>query len=378
MGLLYKLFKQDPNSREGVVTTVSGLGVITNILIAAVKVIIGLATSSIAIISEGINNASDALTAILTLFGARLAGKHPDEKHPFGYGRIEYLTSLIIAAIILASGVTMLRDSIELIIHPEEMSVSYMTLVIIACTAVIKFILGVYTAGKGREVDSGALVGVGLDSKNDAFISIITIVSSLIFLIFHFSIDAWAGCIMSLFILKAGLGVLLDTASELIGRPGKSELAATLYKEIRSTPGVINAVDMVLHNYGPDRYSGSVNIEIDHEKTVGEVYEVIHALQLKIMHEHNVVMVFGMYAVDNDHEEVRAVREYVAAFVRSHEHCKSYHALYLEPGTDRIYVDIIVDYALKDWEGLREEFTEYMNKKYPDNEVVLTVETEYV
>ena len=135
---------------------------------------------------------------------------------------------------------------------------------------------------------------------------------------------------------------------------------------------------MMLHNYGPGAWSGSVNVEIDHAKSVGEVYAFLHELQLRIMHEEKVTMVFGVYAVDNDHEETKRVRAAVLEYVRRQEHVKSFHAIYLEPGTDRIYCDFIVDYALRDWEALRADFLAYMRTLFPTNEVVLTVETEFV
>ncbi len=135
---------------------------------------------------------------------------------------------------------------------------------------------------------------------------------------------------------------------------------------------------MKLHNYGPEAWTGSVNVEIDHETTVGEAYQFIHALQLRIMHEYDVTMVFGIYAVDNDHEESKALRKYISQFVREHKHVKNFHAIYLEPDTDRIYCDLIVDYEIKDWDALREEFMGYMREEYPDNDIMLTIETEFV
>ena len=379
MKLIYKLFHIDPNSRKGIIAATSGLGIAANILIALVKVIIGAIASSIAIVSEGVNNASDALTSLLTLVGSRLAGKHPDKKHPFGYGRIEYLTSLVIAILILVTGAEMLISAIKLIFAPEDIEISVISLVIVALSAVIKYFLGVYTIKMGKKADSGALVGVGLESRSDAFVSVITIVSAVLVLIFDAPvIDACAGVIMSLLILKAGLEVLKDTVSELIGRPGEEQLARELYRQIRETPGILNAADMMLHNYGPDEWSGSVNVEIDHEKTVGDVYSVLHELQLKIMHEKHVTMVFGIYAVDNDHEEVKKVRSTVAEFVRGYEHVTSYHAIYLEPGTNRLYCDLSVDYELKDWDKLRSDFTEHMKRLFPENELMLTIETEFV
>lgn len=378
MKLIYRLFRLDPDSREDVITATSGLGIAVNLLIAAVKVVIGLIASSIAIISEGVNNAADALTSVLTLVGTKLSAKRPDEKHPFGYGRVEYLTSLVIAVLILVTGFEVLMSAVKRIFAPEALSISYLTLVIIAVSAVIKLFLGIYTIKMGKKAESGALVGVGLECRNDSFVSVITILSAVLFLVFGWNIDAYAGIVTALIILKAGFDVLRETVAELLGRPGKKELADELYREIRSTDGILNAADMMLHNYGPDAYSGSVNVEIDHKKTVGEIYEFLHEIQLRIMHKYGVVMVFGVYAVDYDHAELNALRRVVADFIKTHEHVKSSHALYLEPGTGRIYLDLVVDYALRDWDGVKEEFTAYMSEKYPDNVIELTVETEYV
>lgn len=378
MRFICRLFRQDPNEREGVITAVSALGIAVNLLIAAAKVVLGLFASSIAIVSEGVNNASDAMTSVLTLVGSRLAGKHPDAKHPFGYGRVEYLTSLVIAGLILFTGIEMLTSSVRLIFEPSELNVSVPALVVVAVSAVIKFFLGVFTVSAGRRSGSGALVGVGLDCRNDSFISVVTILSAVIFIVYGVSVDAYVGVLMSLLVVKAGFDVLRDTVSEILGRPGDAELAAKLYREIRSTPGILGAVDMMLHNYGPDTYSGSVNVEIDHEKTVGEVYDFLHALQLRIMREYNVTLVFGVYAVDGDHEEVRVIRQRIAEFVRTHEHVKSFHAVYLDPASPRLYCDLIVDYELRDWELLRREFTDCMRESFPERELVLTIETEFV
>lgn len=378
MEFVCRLFRQDPNEREGVITAVSALGIAVNLLIAAAKVVLGLFASSIAIVSEGVNNASDAMTSVLTLVGSRLAGKHPDAKHPFGYGRVEYLTSLVIAGLILFTGIEMLISSVRLIFEPSELNVSVPALAVVAVSAVIKFLLGVFTVSAGKRSGSGALVGVGLDCRNDSFISVVTILSAVIFIVSGVSVDAYVGALMSLLVVKAGFDVLRDTVSELLGRPGDAELAAKLYREIRSTPGILGAVDMMLHNYGPDAYSGSVNVEIDHEKTVGEVYDFLHALQLRIMREYNVTLVFGVYAVDGDHEEVRVIRQRIAEFVRAHEHVKSFHAVYLDPASPRLYCDLIVDYELRDWELLRGEFTDFMRESFPERELVLTIETEFV
>lgn len=378
MKLLYKILKQDPETRQGVVMATSAIGIIVNVLLASVKVAIGVLANSIAVISEGINNATDSLSSVITMVGAKLSNKRPTKKHPFGYGRIEYITSLIIAGLIIATAVELLKSSIKLIIEPQDLTVNTLTLIIIAASALVKLWLAWYTIKKGKQVNSGILVAMGTDSRNDCIVSAVTIVSALIFIIFNLSVDAYAGIITSLFIFKAGFDILKDTLANLLGQPVEKETADELYKIIRSTPGVLNAADMILHNYGPDRYSGSVNIEMDHQMTVEQLYATIHKLQLDIMHQKGITMVFGIYAVDRDHSEIKQMRQQIANYVRGKEHVISYHALYLGPQTNVIYVDLVVDYELKDWNGLRTDFTEYMHGLYPDNKIELTIETEYV
>lgn len=378
MKLLYKILKQDPETRQGVVMATSAIGIIVNVLLASVKVAIGVLANSIAVISEGINNATDSLSSVITMVGAKLSNKRPTKKHPFGYGRIEYITSLIIAGLIIATAVELLKSSIKLIIEPQDLTVNTLTLIIIAASALVKLWLAWYTIKKGKQVNSGILVAMGTDSRNDCIVSAVTIVSAVVFIVFRFSVDAYAGIITSLFIFKAGFDILKDTLANLLGQPVEKETADELYSIIRSTPGVLNAADMILHNYGPDRYSGSVNIEMDHQMTVEQLYSTIHKLQLDIMHQKGITMVFGIYAVDRDHSEIKQMRQQIANYVRGKEHVISYHALYLEPQTNVIYVDLVVDYELKDWNGLRTDFTEYMHGLYPDNKIELTIETEYV
>jgi len=378
MKLIYRLLKQNPESREGVIATTSVLGIVLNLLIAGMKMVIGILSASVAIVSEGMNNLADAMTSVLTLVGTKLAGRHPTEKHPFGFGRIEYLTSLVISVLILVTGIEMLTSAIKAVFSPNELSLSYLSMAIIAGSAIIKFFFGIYTIRQGKKVGSSALVAVGIEGRNDSFVSVVTLLSTALFLVFGWNIDAYAGIFTSGIIIKAGAEVLFSTVSELLGRPGEKELATTLYNKIRSTDGILNAADMMLHNYGPDSWSGSVNVEMDHAMSVGEIYSILHKLQLRIMHEHKVTMVFGVYAVDADHEASFAIRKEVGAFVQKNEHVKSFHAVYIEPETEKIYCDLVVDYKLKDWDALRKEFLSYMKGFHPNNEIELVIETEFV
>ncbi len=378
MNSLFPSIFQTGGSRETVITRVSALGIGVNLLIALVKIAAGAAASSIAILSDGIHSATDAAASALTIVGVKLSGKKPTRKHPFGFGRLEYFTNLLVAVLILFTGYELLTGAVALIWEPQELQISVLSLVLVAMSAVVKYLLGVYTIRKGREVDAQSLIGIGSECRGDAFSSLITIVSAGVFLLFRFSLDAYAGIATSLLILKAGLEVLLATLADLLGRPGDEELAATLYRQIRATPGILNAADMKLHNYGPDAWSGSVNIEIDQGRSVGDMYQQIHALQLQIMEEHHVTMVFGIYAVDNKTEESRAMRREIAAFVRSRGEIISYHALYHDKAAGQIYCDFVVEYGDFDWEKIRQDFSAYMQERYPGQQVKLVIETEYV
>ena len=378
MRLLYKLLRQDPNTREGITITTSALGISVNTVLAIVKILVGVAVGSIAIISEGANNASDSATSLITIVGAKLSTMHPNKKHPFGFGRIEYLTSLVIAIFILVTASELFLSSLRLVFSPGVLSVSYVTLVIIAVSAIAKLLLGTYSIRMGKKANSDSLIALGIDCRNDAFISAVTILSALIFLVFDVSLDAYAGILTSALIFKAGFDILKDTVSHLLGKPASEELVAKIYKEIQTVPCILGAADLMLHNYGPDAYSGSMNLEIDHEKTIGEVYEEVHDLQLRIKRELGIVMVFGMYAVDSDHENVKVMRRQIEAFIAGYDHITGFHALYLAPNTNEIYCDFVVDYDFHDWEALKEEFTKYMHELYPDYKLTITIELNYV
>lgn len=376
--VLQRTLKIDTKTREGILLMTSAIGIIVNLFLALTKILIGLFSNSIAIISEGANNLSDFVNSIITIIATKLANRHPTKDHPFGFGRIEYISSLAIAVLILFAGYELIKSSIQNIINPVELDTNILMIGIIAGSAVVKFMLGIFTEKQGKKIDSTSLIAIGKDCKNDCIISLITIASLLIYLFLGKNVDGFAGLIGSIFLIRTGFEALKSTIDDLLGTAGDENLAKTIYDEIAKEPIILGAADMVLHNYGPDKFHGSVNIEIDHNKTVEELYKKIHELQLNIMHKYNVTMVFGIYAVDKDSKEMVALRKNIADFVRDTEHLESYHAVYIDPKNNDIYCDFIVDYDLDDWDKLREDFTAYMKKLYPNNRLELVIETRFV
>lgn len=378
MDFIYKLFRLDKKSRNNTITVVSSLAIMINLSIALMKIIIGSAVSSMAIISEGVNNAADACSSFLTLVGTKLAGMKPTRRYPFGFGRIEYLTNLLIGGIIFVAGSELFKESIDLIFEPEELEISYLTMGLIFASAIIKIFFSWYEIKEGRRVGSDSLIAIGKEGRQDSISSLVTLASGFAYLLFDLNVDAYASLLTASLVIKLSYEVLSDTVGKLLGQSGDKELADKIYKLIREEPLIVNAADMMLHNYGPDAYSGSVNIEIDHKRNLGDIYKLIHQLQLRIMHEYGITMVFGLYAIDNDNPESKAMRLRIAEFIRGYQHLVSYHALYVDAETKDIYIDLVVDYELKDWEKLRKDFTQFMHEHYPNQGIELVIETQYV
>lgn len=220
------------DSRERVVIKTSIISLVFNIILAGFKAFVGLLANSIAIISDAVNNLSDALSSIITIVGTKLAGKAPDKKHPYGYGRIEYMTSLIVSAIVLYAGITALVESIKKIINPEVADYSTITLIILIAGIIVKFILGLYVKKKGKDVNSDSLVASGSDAFNDAILSISVLLSAIVYMIFDISLEAYVGALLALFIIKAGFELIKESVDNMLGVRVESSLAKSIKKEI--------------------------------------------------------------------------------------------------------------------------------------------------
>ena len=213
MNNIYELEKStdSDSSREKTIIRTSIIGIIANVFLAAFKAVIGIMTHSIAIVLDAVNNISDAGSSLITIVGTKLAGKEPDKKHPFGYGRIEYLSAMIISVIVLYAGITSFVESVKQIIHPETPEYNTVSLIIVAVAVVVKILLGRYVKGVGEKVNSDSLINSGEDATLDSIISASTLVAAGIFMIFHISLEAWLGAIIAVVIIKSGIEMLQDT-----------------------------------------------------------------------------------------------------------------------------------------------------------------------
>ena len=365
-------------SREKTIVKTSVIGIVANVFLAAFKAVIGLMTHSIAIVLDAVNNISDAGSSLITIVGTKLAAKEPDKKHPFGYGRIEYLSAMIISVIVLYAGITSCVESVKQIIHPETPEYNAVSLVIVGVAVVVKILLGRYVKGVGVRVNSDSLVNSGEDATLDSIISASTLVAAAVFLLFHVSLEAWLGAVISLVIIKSGVEMLRDTISQILGERNDAELAKSIKDTVLGFPDVQGVYDLVLNNYGPDAWNGSVHIEVPDTHSADSLDRLIRSIQTEVYRQHQVILTaIGVYSVNTKDEEIIAAQQKVREIVFSHEHVTQLHGFYLvrEPKTLRF--DLVVSFNAKDRRAVFAEAVADVQKAFPDYELQTVLDTDF-
>ncbi len=365
-------------TREKTIVRTSVIGIIANVLLAAFKAVIGLMTNSIAIVLDAVNNISDAGSSLITIVGTKLAGREPDKKHPFGYGRIEYLSAMIISVIVLYAGVTSFIESVKQIIHPETPDYNAISLIIVAVAVAVKILLGRYVKGVGRRVNSDSLINSGEDATLDSIISASTLVAAGIFLLFHISLEAWLGAIISAVIIKSGVEMLRDTISRILGERNDAELVKGIRDTVMSFPDVQGAYDLVLNNYGPDTWNGSIHIEVPDTYSADQLDQLIREITIKVLREHRVLLTaVGVYSMNTKDEEVIRTRQKVRDIVFAHEHVRQIHGFYLLKDQKGMRFDVVISFDAKDRRAVYSEVVSDVQKAFPDYALQVAMDTDF-
>ena len=366
------------NSREKTVVRTSIIGIIANVFLAGFKAFVGLMTNSIAITLDAVNNISDAGSSIITIVGTKLAGREPDKKHPFGYGRIEYLSAMIISVIVLYAGITSFVESVKLIINPETPDYNTISLVIVAVAVVVKILLGRYVKSVGVKVNSDSLINSGEDATLDSIISASTLVAAGVFLIFHISLEAWLGAVISIVIVKSGIEMLRETISHILGERNDSELAKSIQNTVLSFPDVQGAYDLVLNNYGPDNWNGSIHIEVPDTYSADRLDQLIREITMKVLCEHHVILTaIGVYSMNTKDEDIIRAKEKVQNIVFAHEFVRQMHGFYLLKDQKTMRFDIVISFEAKDRKAVYSVVVDDVQKAFPDYELQVTMDTDF-
>ena len=355
----------------------SWIGIAANVLLAGFKATVGVLANSVAIVRDAVNNLSDALSSVITIVGTKLSQRPADRKHPFGFGRIEYFSAIIIAVIVLSAGITSLIESVKKIFDPTEPSYTTTTLVVIVVAIVVKLILGRFVKSKGEQLKSDALIASGSDALFDAVITLATLVSAGVMLLWGVSLDGVLGALISVVIIKAGIEMLASPINELLGTSIPAELSRQIIKEVSEFEGVHGVYDLILHNYGPDVKIGSLHINVYDTMSAHEIHGLTRKITMYMIERHNIIMTIGVYDIatgENRHAELQTK---VAQILNAHKDIVQVHGFYYSEKVNLLSVDVIPDISVHDEAAFVSQLTSEIQPLMPDIQVVIVVDHNY-
>ena len=353
-------------NRGEVIVKTSIVGILTNVFLAVFKAILGVFVNSIALTMDAVNSLSDALSSIVTIIGEKFASKSPDKKHPMGYGRIEYLSSMVISALVLYAGITSLVECIKKIINPSQASYTKLSIFIIALAVIVKYILGEYVKRQGEKVNSTALIASGKDSIFDSILSFSVFISAIIYTVFNVSLEAYVGIIISIFMIKAGFEMIGSTIDDLIGHRADSNMVKTLKNIISREEVVIGVYDLALFNYGPNKYYASAHVELEDTMQVDEVDELTRKLQYEIYKKTGIILIaLGIYSFNTKNKQASEIRNTVEKKILKNDWALQVHGFYADTKIKTMRFDVVLSFDIKS-EVAVEKIKKEIGKLYPD------------
>lgn len=357
--------------REKKIVQTSILGIAANVLLAAFKAAVGLLSHSIAITLDAVNNLSDALSSVITIVGTKLASKPADKKHPMGYGRIEYLSAAIISVIVLYAGVTSVVESVQKIVTPETPDYTPAVLVVVVAGIVAKVLLGRHVKSVGKSVGSDSLVASGTDALSDAILSVSTLGAAVVYLVWGVSLEAWVGAVISVFIVRAGLEMLGETLSQILGERVSADQADKVRDIVASDPDVLGVYDVIFHSYGPERLVASFHVEVKDTMSANQIDEMERRLLENVYKATNgkvITAAVGIYS-RNTNSRVSAIRNDVTRMVMAHKHVIQMHGFHLDEKKKLMNFDVIISFDVPDRRAEYQAIVDEVQKAYPDYRV---------
>lgn len=354
------------------------IGIAVNLLLAVFKIVVGTIANAISVKMDGINNLSDAASGLITIVGAAFAGKEADKKHPFGYGRIEYLSSLLIGGLVLYAGVTAFISAIQSIMHPEAPEYTKVSMIVISVAVIVKLFLSLYTQAMGKKANSDSLVASGKESILDVFISVSTIVAAIIYLIFGLALEAYLAAIISLLIVKTGLELLRDIISKIIGEPSDVQLVIDLKRTITSFEHVNGAYDLVINDYGPETNIASVHIEVDDTLAVNELDALIRKITGEVLAKHGVILTaVGVYCHNTMNQEIIDLEKAVKKILLEQEHVLGAHGFFADLAEKKMSFDAVISLNADSRQASFEKALAAVKNAYPDFNVTAAMDMDF-
>lgn len=341
--------RTERSGRESAIVKASAVGIALNVVLAAFKAAVGIMSNSIAVTLDSVNNLSDAGSSVITIIGTKLASKPADKKHPFGHGRIEYLSAMVIGLVILYAGITSLVESVKKITSPTPPEYGWTSIVILAAAVIVKIAMGVYVKKTGERVNSESLVASGKDALMDSVVSAATIAAAFLYIKAGLAVEAYLGAVISLLILKAGYETLREAISAILGERVEADTARSIKKTISEIEGVRGVYDLTLTDYGPDNYIASAHIEVDDDTTIAEVDKLQWKISKAVMERHGIIMsAVGVYPSNTGDGPAGGIKKKLAEHLSKYPEVLELHGLYVDRDEATLRMDIVIDFDAKD------------------------------
>ena len=364
---------------------VAGLvGIAVNSSIFSVELFVGVVTGSIAITSDAFHNLTDTVSSVITILSFKLASKPADKQHPFGHGRIEYLSALLVSLIIMIIGYEFLRTSVLKIVHPTSVKFTLLALVLILLAIPAKIGLSLFVRRLGKKINSSTLKATAVDALSDVLILLLSSVSLIVAAFSDVHIDGWLGTVVALFIMYSGFSIAKDSLSPLIGEPPDPVFVKELVNDLLTYKYVTGVHDLVVHNYGPGRYMASIHAEVPCDVPVMKLHESIDEAETQLSEKYNVLLVIHMDPLNNNDEQVRELKQTLMRAIGSMKEITSVHDFRVVGDGNRknLIFDAVVDndsiQTRRDEAELRKKITESLQSLDSRCRAVVNIDRNYV
>ena len=372
---------EDPKvrTRYGMLSGV--VGIICNLILFLSKMLIGLLTNSISVMADAFNNLSDAASSIIGFVGAKMAGKPADEDHPFGHGRIEYISAFIVAFLVIQVGFSLFKTSVGKIIHPEEMVFQPVSVVILLLSVAVKLWMGLFNKKLGKQINSSVMLATSADSLGDVLATSATIVSILVYGILGWNIDGIVGLCVSAVVLLAGVNIAKDTLEPLIGAPIDHQLYTEISNYVESFDGSVGTHDLIIHNYGPSRSMASIHAEVPNDVDIQISHEIVDRIEQEAYKRFHISLVIHMDPVETKNEQYLKLRQMLNEVLDEVDSRLQFHDFRMVNGKERINLifDLVVprDYKYSQYDQLRDRITRMVQERDKRCKCVINVENSY-
>ena len=384
--LLTKLFiknndLKDPKVRTRYGTICGALGICLNIFLFVFKYFAGVLSGSIAITADAFNNLSDAGSSIVTLIGFKMADKKPDLEHPFGHGRIEYISGFIVSIVIILMGLELFKSSVSKITNPENIDSSIVIILILVISILVKIYMYLYNKKISKKIDSAAMKATALDSLSDSVATLVVLISIFIYKLTGLNIDGISGILVSIFILFSGYNAAKETISPLLGNKPDKEFIDEIIKIVMSHKEITGVHDLIVHDYGPVRVIVSLHAEVPGHSDIFEIHDCIDRIENELNEKLKCESVIHMDPIALDDKKVVFMRKEVAKIVKSFNNRLSIHDFRMVEGTthNNLIFDVVVPLDLKlDYDYIKNEMEKLIKAKWHDCYAVIKVEKSYI